>query len=327
MIALRPKRFYFKDFPFVSNPKKFLMITTPPKSAESVSLGYAFLITGIFSYGWLWPVMRAGVSYLPPLWFASTRVFIGALILIFVLALQRKLKLPGRKDLPALLSVGVCMMGLYVSLVHTAMAYIPAGRGALLGYSTPLFVAPFAIFFLGERITPLKISGLILGLVGLAILFNPVEFNWADPDAIFGSTLCLLAALSWSIAILQMKTHEWHLTPLQLGPWQLLVATAVTLPFSFWVAEPRPVTVNTELVLLVLYGGVLGTAVAMWSVASSIRYLGAVTTSIGLLGGPVVAIATSVLFLGEELTLTLVGGLVLILGGIGLVTWSDVKKN
>jgi len=65
----------------------------------------------------------------------------------------------------------------------------------------------------------------------------------------------------------------------------------------------------------------------MWSVASSIRYIGAVTTSIGLLGGPVVAITTSVLLLGEALTLTLVGGLVLILGGIGLVTWSDARRG
>ncbi len=94
----------------------------------------------------------------------------------------------------------------------------------------------------------------------------------------------------------------------------------VTLPFSIWLAEPKIPDWSTEFVLLILYGGVIGTAIAMWCVASSIRYLGAVTTSVGLLGGPMVAIVTSVLFLGESLTLTLGGGLVLILGGIALVT-------
>ena len=78
---------------------------------------------------------------------------------------------------------------------------------------------------------------------------------------------------------------------------------------------------------LVLYAGIFGTAVAMWAVASSIRYIGAVTTSIGLLGGPVVAITTSVLFLDEALTYTLAGGLILILTGIGLVTWSDGRRS
>jgi len=303
------------------------MNVSPPPAPAGNRIGFAFLISGIFSYGWLWPVMRAGVEHLPPLWFASTRVFIGALVLMAVLAVQGRLKIPTRADMPAVLSVGICMMGLYVSLVHTAMAYIPAGRGALLGYSTPLFVTPVAILFLGERMTQLKGVGLALGLGGLAVLFNPVEFDWSDGDALFGSALCLLAALSWSIAIVQMRLHKWNLTPLQLGPWQLLLATIITLPFSIYVAEPRAVSLNTDMVLLVLYGGVFGTAVAMWSVASSIRYIGAVTTSIGLLGGPVVAITTSVLLLGEALTLTLVGGLVLILGGIGLVTWSDARRR
>jgi len=303
------------------------MNVSPPPAPAGNRIGFAFLISGIFSYGWLWPVMRAGVEHLPPLWFASTRVFIGALVLMAVLAVQGRLKIPTRADMPAVLSVGICMMGLYVSLVHTAMAYIPAGRGALLGYSTPLFVTPVAILFLGERMTPLKGVGLALGLGGLAVLFNPMEFDWSDGDALFGSALCLLAALSWSIAIVQMRLHKWNLTPLQLGPWQLLLATIITLPFSIYVAEPRAVSLNTDMVLLVLYGGVFGTAVAMWSVASSIRYIGAVTTSIGLLGGPLVAITTSVLLLGEALTLTLVGGLVLILGGIGLVTWSDARRR
>ena len=59
--------------------------------------------------------MRAGVEYLPPLWFASTRVLIGALVLMLVLAVQKNLKLPSKADLPAIFSVGICMMGLYVS--------------------------------------------------------------------------------------------------------------------------------------------------------------------------------------------------------------------
>lgn len=114
-------------------------------------LGLLFLVGGIFSYGWLWPVMHLGVEHLPPLWFATVRVFIGALVLMAVLAVRGELKLPTRADMPAILSVGICMMGLYVSLVHTAMAFIPAGRGALLGYSTPLWVAPAAVLFFGRK--------------------------------------------------------------------------------------------------------------------------------------------------------------------------------
>ena len=65
----------------------------------------------------------------------------------------------------------------------------------------------------------------------------------------------------------------------------------------------------------------------MWSVASSIRYLGAVTSTVGLLGGPVFAITISVLFLDEALTLTLGGGLVLILSGIAMVSLAQARSS
>tara|TARA_B100000676_G_C17780389_1_gene681578 strand:- start:23 stop:838 length:816 start_codon:yes stop_codon:yes gene_type:complete len=271
--------------------------------------------------------MSLGVDFIPPLWFATTRVFFGALVLMIILAVRGELKMPTRADLPAILSVGICMMGLYVSLVHTAMIFIPAGRGALLGYSTPLWVAPAAVLLFREKINLMRASGVILGLSGLAVLFNPVELNWSDKNAWMGSGMCILAAISWSVAILQMRNHEWHLTPLQLGPWQLLLATAVTLPFSIWVEDYRSPLWSIELYGLLLYGGAIGTALGMWSIASAIQKLGALTTSVGLLGGPLVAITTSVLFLGEIMTLTLGGGLVLILGGIALVTIGEYRNK
>jgi drug/metabolite transporter (DMT)-like permease len=295
--------------------------------SNSKKAGLCFLVVGIFSYGWLWPVMSLGVNFIPPLWFATTRVFFGALVLMTILAVRGELKMPTRADLPAILSVGICMMGLYVSLVHTAMIFIPAGRGALLGYSTPLWVAPAAVLLFREKMNLMRASGVILGLSGLAVLFNPVELNWSDKNAWMGSGMCILAAISWSVAILQMRNHEWHLTPLQLGPWQLLLATAVTLPFSIWVEDYRSPLWSIELYGLLLYGGAIGTALGMWCIASAIQRLGALTTSVGLLGGPLVAITTSVLFLGEIMTLTLSGGLVLILGGIALVTIGEYRNK
>ena len=293
------------------------------KFFTSQKSGFCFLFAGILSYGWLWPVMSMGVDYLPPLWFATGRVFLGARVLLAILAVRGELKRPSRPDLPAILSVGFCMMGFYVSLVHTAMMFIPAGRGALLGYSTPLWVAPAAVLIFREKMTGMRVCGVVLGLSGLGILFNPLELDWSDKGAWLGSGMCVLAAISWSIAILQMRGHKWHLTPLQLGPWQLLLATAVTLPFSIWVEDYRTPTWSIELCGLLLYGGAIGTALGLWSIASAIQRLGALTTSVGLLGGPIVALATSVMFLGEVLTLTLGTGLVLILGGIALVTLGE----
>ncbi|MGE0630333.1 MAG: DMT family transporter, partial [Hyphomicrobiaceae bacterium] len=289
--------------------------------------GFAFLATAILLYGGLWPVMRMSVPYIPPFWFATIRVFIGSMALFAILAAGGRLRIPQRSDVPAVLSVGIFMMGLYAVLVHYAVQFVPAGRGALLAYSTPIWVMPVAVLFLGEKLTKLRAVGLVCGLSGLIILFNPAAFDWADPHILLGNGLCILAAISWSVAILHMRSHKWNLTPLQLAPWQLLVATAVCLPFAFLLEPRTDLRVGVPLALLVAYGGVIGTAVAMWCVVSSIQRIGAVTTSVGLLGGPVVALVTSVLFLGEALTMTLASGLVLIISGIAMVSLAQARTG
>lgn len=296
------------------------MKPSEPSGLSQNTVGFALLALAILCYGGLWPVMRAAGPYIPPFWFGTIRVFIGSIVLFVILAASGQLRMPTRRDLPAVLSVGIFMLGLYVVLVHYALQFVPAGRGALLAYSTPIWVVPAAVLFLGEKLTQLRLAGLLCGLSGLAILFNPMGFDWSDPNVLLGNGLCLLAALSWSIAILHMRGHKWNLSPLQLAPWQLLVAALVGLPFSI-LLEPRThVELGWPLLLLVVYGGVFGTALAMWSTVSAIRRIGAVTTSVGLLGGPVVATAISVMLLGEPLTLTLASGLVLILSGVAMVS-------
>lgn len=294
---------------------------------NQTAIGIAILIAAIFSYGGLWPVMRASVPLVPPFWFATARVFIGAMVLFAILAATGRFRIPPRSDLPIILTVGICMMGLYVTLVHYALQFVPAGRGALLGYSTPLWVTPVAVVFMGVRLTALRSAGLVLGLGGLGFMFNPAGFDWSDPDVLIGNGMCILAAMSWSVAILHMRRQRWILSPLQLAPWQLVVATIVTLPFTLLLEARSDIQPGWTLAALVAYGGVIGTGGGIWAVSSAVRYLGPVTASVGMLGGPVFATTLSVLLLGERLTWTLGGGFVLIISGIALVTLAQARSG
>jgi drug/metabolite transporter (DMT)-like permease len=78
------------------------------------------------------------------------------------------------------------------------------------------------------------------------------------------------------------------------------------------------VTWSTRLVLLLLYAGIPGSALAYWAVATASRNLPAVTTSLGLLLTPVVSVVTATLWLGETPTVSLLVAIVLILGGVAL---------
>jgi drug/metabolite transporter (DMT)-like permease len=82
-----------------------------------------------------------------------------------------------------------------------------------------------------------------------------------------------------------------------------------------------------RLVLLLLYGGICGSALAYWAIAVVNRSLPAAVTSLGLLATPVVGTLAAALALGEPVTLTLLGAMTLIIGGIALGTFTHRRQR
>ena len=219
--------------------------------------------------------------------------------------------------------VGGIQIGLYMGLVHWGLQYVPAGRASLLAYSTPIWVVPGAMLFLGERLTGLRALGLLTGLAGLAVLFTPLSFDWSDGQFVKGNMILLGGALCWATGIVFVKRHVWHCTPMDAVPWQLLIAAAMALALAIAADSGRPIIWNGPSIAILLYNGSLATALAVWVVVSINRALPAVTASLAMLGVPAGGLILSALILGEALTIPLVLGLVLIVGGVAIVASSD----
>ena len=129
-------------------------------------------------------------------------------------------------------------MGAFAALVSLGLQHVPAGRSVVLAYTTPLWVIPAARLFLGEPIGPGRRAGLLLGLAGLLLIFNPLAFDWSDRAAIFGNALVLLAALCWAANIVYVRAHRWVTPPFELAFWQALLATVV-LSAVAWARKAR----------------------------------------------------------------------------------------
>ena len=158
-------------------------------------------------------------------------------MLLLGLALRR-VAWPVRADIPVILSVGLLHMGAFAALVSLGLQHVPAGRSVVLAYTTPLWVIPAARLFLGEPIGPGRRAGLLLGLAGLLLIFNPLAFDWSDRAAIFGNALVLLAALCWAANIVYVRAHRWVTPPFELAFWQALLATVV-LSAVAWARKAR----------------------------------------------------------------------------------------
>jgi drug/metabolite transporter (DMT)-like permease len=295
--------------------------------AFSPAIARLLLVAVVILWGANWPVMKLGVEAMPPVWFATARMVLGALSLFALLAALGRLSLPTRRDLPVVLTVGALQMGAFLALVNIALLHVGAGRSAVLAYTTPLWVTPAAIALLGERPTAFKLSGLALGFAGVAVLFNPLGFDWSDPQVLIGNALLLAAALAWSVAILHVRAHQWDSSPLQLAPWQMLLAVPPLALLSWLTEDWGGIRWDGATALVLAYNGPLATAFCFWAVVSVTRALPAITTSLSLLAVPVTGVAASALFLGEPLTPTLLAGLVLILGGTVLVNLGDLRRD
>jgi drug/metabolite transporter (DMT)-like permease len=280
----------------------------------------------IFSWGFNWTVAKMLLQSVPPLWMAAIRSGIAAIALLGLLLATGNLRLPRRGDMPVVLSIALLHMVAFGALIAIGLQYVPAGRSIVLGYTTPLWVMPAALLFLGEPITRSRLGGVALGMAGLAVMFNPLSFDWSDHRTLLGNGLILLAAFCWAVSIIHVRAHKWISTPFQLVFWEVLLATALlsllALCFEGW---PQ-IRWSTQLSLLFLYGGIFGVALAYWAMAMVNRSLPAVTTSLGILATPVVGIASAMVALDEPFSLPLLAALGLIAGGIALGTIDDRGK-
>lgn len=274
---------------------------------------YAIFLLVTLIWGINWPIMKVAVGLMQPLWFATCRVGLGAASAFLFLFLARRFAMPGRKDMPILFSVGVLQLAFAQLLIHAGLSHLPAGRSAVLAYTTPLWVLPGAYLFLKERLNKRGIAGFCLGLIGLSFLLDPQSLAGKE----WGTFLLLCASFSWAGAILHSRYHHWHLEPDQLLPWQLLTGFLLMLPLSYFLAGPMQADWNSgALYAALLYNGPLATAFAVWGIVLAQKNLPAVTASISFLIVPAIGILASLLALGEYPDPSLLIGFAFIIAGI-----------
>jgi len=276
----------------------------------------------VVTWGLNWTVTKFLVQSVSPLWSSAIRSSIASATLFVVLLACRQLIVPKRGDWPVIVTVAALHMGAFSVLIALGLQFVPVGRSIVLGYTTPLWVAPAAWLLLREPLTPARLGGIALGIGGLAVMFNPLAFDWTSHDALAGNAMLLLAALCWAANIVYVRSHRWIATPFQLVFWQALLATVILTSLALLCEGPPPaIAWSRELALAFLFAGICGTALAHWAMALINRSLPATVTSLGLLATPVMGVALSALLLGEVVSPTLVSAMALILGGIALGTW------
>src|SRR5581483_617721 len=199
------------------------VVAEPKRNAR----GLVLLAVVVLAWGPMWPVNKALLLYMPPIWSIALRTCISALTLFAISGAVTGLVRPQRGDAPVLVSMVVLHMVGFTILSQLALQVVTAGRSTVLAYTSVLWAPIFAAVFLGERVSLRRAMGLALGLFGLMVIFNPVTFDWSNRVAVAGNAALLAAAMLWAASIVHNRSHAWRSTPFQLAPWQALLAAVI----------------------------------------------------------------------------------------------------
>lgn len=276
------------------------------------------LILLVVTWGISWPVIKLGVASVPPLWFACLRYTIAAAFLFGVAAVRGELKWPPRQDWPLIAISGTLQMAAYSALTGVALTELPPGRASILAFSTPIWVAPLAAFWIRESLSRAMRAAVVCGLLGVLVIAAPSLRAGGDAHA--GAYAMLIgAAAAWAVTIVFVRTHRFAASALALAPWQMALAAALLLSVAISL-EGAPKPLDRIGALSLCFVGPVATAFAYWAVVEAGRHVPASTMAMALLAAPVLGLMISAATLGESIDGALLAGAALIGTGIRLAT-------
>ncbi len=203
--------------------------------------------------------------------------------------------------------------------------YTDASVAALLVNLSVLIAAVGSAALLHERFTRPKLIGTILAVLGILLLTTKGNFGQLARSQLVGEAFYLVSAITWGIYIIhnKRKTDEMKWDPVSVTGSILLLTAAFTSPMLLFTLPGGTSLTITEW-LLIGYTAVFNTVIPFTLYQLGLRFLTATSSAMVLMLEIVTAVAISVAFLGETLSIVSVLGAASILLSIFLVSGAEI---
>jgi drug/metabolite transporter (DMT)-like permease len=193
-----------------------------------------------------------------------------------------------------------------------------AANGSLINGALPVVVALLSFLLLGERLAPIRISGIVISMIGVAITVLGATLD----ASVLGNVLIFGAVLSWAIYTIYNRERMKGENTMGIIAGSALFGVAMMIPLAAleW-AQETPETPTLKLAAIILYLS-LGPAMAanyMWVFA--LTRVPASQAAVFSNLTPIVGIVLAGLILDEPITVYHVVGSILVIAGVLLTTW------
>jgi drug/metabolite transporter (DMT)-like permease len=278
------------------------------------------LIIGLFCLLWSFAFVagKVAVTDCPPLILLTVRFLLAGILILGVSALRSEKWQLSWRDAAAFAVLGVANNALYLGLGYTGLKTVSAGLGGLIVSANPVFTAVLAALFLGEQLTWRKVTGLLLGIIGVGVVV------WHRMSVGTDSLHGILFTLA-SLASIVVGTILFKLFAPKGSLWigngvQNLAGGLAVLPFALTLSSVSDIVPSARLLaalaFLILGGSIL--AYFLWF--HLLKTCGATAASAYHFLMPPLAMLFAFLVLGEHLDFRDLLGIVPVALGIYLVT-------
>lgn len=298
--------------------------TAPAEPSRSFIVGNLFLCSFFWGCSFLFIKLMSGE--VPPLAVAAGRGLLGATALALWVSFLGQSPLPRRHELRHWLVLGTTNGWVPNVLVAYALTQLASGPAAMIQAAGPLVTAIFAHFlFAEERLSGRRVLGVLLGMVGVAILIGPRLV--AGGGTAYGVAAMVGVMLAYAAGNLYVRAVPAPAgNPARLALGQQVVSGIVALGLTLAFIGPAGLLPIQNHLPVMLALGVASTAVPMAIFMKLIRAAGPTRAAMTGYLVPTVATVMGVIVLGETLELRqLVGGCI-ILAGVFLVSTARRAK-
>ncbi|HDX9686383.1 TPA: DMT family transporter [Bacillus thuringiensis] len=286
-------------------------------------LGAIYLSLAASIWGGMYVVSKYVLDFIPPLTLVWLRFIIAFVVLYGILKLaekKQKKKVTIRKK-DWLLFAWIGFIGYFISItcqfIGTKLS--DAHTGSLVTSATPAFMVIFAALILKEKLTARRLLSTIIATIGVIIVIG-----WGiEIGSYFIGTIILVgAAITWALLSIYVKIASIQFSSLVITTYAIFFSLFFITPFMIWELQAASIgTVNTYVILGILYLGIVSTAGAFFLWNKGLELLDASIGSLFFFFQPIVGSLLGWLLLNETLNSNFFIGGILIICSVLITTF------
>ncbi|MBI3103323.1 EamA family transporter [Candidatus Daviesbacteria bacterium] len=294
----------------------------------SKPIPYIALILAHLIWGANFVVAKVTLQEFPPMTLAFLRFSLASLFLApFFLAETKKVKVD-KSDYPKLVAIGILIITLNIAFFFEGIKKTTAINASVLTLIIPMLSVLLGWWFLKEKIYLVNLLGIFVGLIGAVIIIGLPEILVGEflPQAMLGNVLVLLAATFWVIGAVIARGMLKKYSSLVITAIAFMTGTVTFIipALSEYFKNPAFISQITILGLLGLtYMTLLSSISAYFLFEWGLAKVGVIKADLLQYIEPFVAAGLAVLILGEQITIPLIVGAILIIAGVYLGTLSQ----